>query len=134
MATYKTEQRNELIRFMTKNSQKAFSIDEISTGMEEDCSFSVPPGKSTIYRLIPKLVDENVVKEFTPTHSRRKVYQIVGDKTCASHMHLKCQCCGKILHMSNQMTENLSKLINENDSFIMNIGETTIFGLCKDCK
>ena len=133
MATYNTEQRNELIRFLTQNKEKAFSIDDICEGMAKDGSFITPPGKSTVYRLIPKLVEDKLVREFAPLKSRRKVYQLVGGESCVKHMHLKCTCCGKIIHMSDEQTKNLAEIISLSNSFFVNSGETTLFGTCQGC-
>ena len=134
MTTYNTEQKNELLRFLKKHQNQSFTIDEIATEMKGDSTIAVPPGKSTLYRLIPKLVDDNMVKQFSEGKGRKNVYQITGDKTCSHHLHLKCMECGKILHMDTSISEELSKRIREYDQFMVSAGKTTIFGLCKECQ
>lgn len=133
MTTYNTEQKNELLRFLKKHNQRSFTIDEICSEMHEDGQVTTPPGKSTLYRLIPKLVDDNMIKQFNGGKGRKNVYQITGDETCSSHLHLKCVNCGRIIHMDTLISSELSKRIAEHDDFMVSTGKTTIFGTCKNC-
>lgn len=133
MATYKTEQKKALIDFLTKNSRRTFTIEEICREMEADPEYVLPPGRSTVYRLIPKLIEDNVVKRFYRGTSRKTVYQIVGGEDCTGHMHLKCTTCGRIFHMSTGISQELSKKIAEWDDFMVDAGQTMIFGICKEC-
>jgi Fur family ferric uptake transcriptional regulator len=133
MATYKTEQKKELIKFLTDNKDKAFTIDEICRGMEA-CSNCTPPGRSTIYRLIPKLLEENIIRQFTREESLKTVYQIVGGEQCREHLHLKCTVCQNIFHMGADSSQTLLNLIKAWDGFEMNMSKTIIFGVCRNCK
>ena len=101
--------------------------------MHDDSQIATPPGKSTLYRLIPKLVDENMIKQFNGGKGRKNVYQITGDETCGHHLHLKCINCGCIIHMDSFFSAELSSKIAEHDNFRVSAGKTTIFGTCKDC-
>ena len=56
MATYQTIQKKELLQFLEKHSERAYTIDEMVSAMETDPACSTCPGKSTIYRLLPSLV------------------------------------------------------------------------------
>lgn len=133
MATYNTQQKQELINFLTRNSQKAFSIDEICEAMAADVSCISPPGRSTVYRLIPKLLEENIIRQFSRGSGRKIVYQIVGGDECSHHLHLKCSRCGRIFHMSQKASEELSKKICQSNDFTVDALETVIFGVCKEC-
>lgn len=132
MTGYKTEQKKELISFLRKNSHRAFTIDEMCKAMDDDPTLISPPGKSTVYRLIPKLLEDNTIKQFS-NNTNRRVYQIVGDEGCHRHIHLKCTRCGKILHTTAEVTDSLCKSIASSNDFCISTGETVLFGLCKDC-
>ena len=134
MGTYNTEQKTELINFLKKNPQKSYTIDDISREMKLDPEFSSPPGKSTIYRLMPKLVENNTVKCFIKSAGEKATYQIVGGDKCSFHMHMKCTDCGKLLHMSNSASNNILAEIKENNDFDVDINQTLIFGKCAKCK
>ena len=134
MATYQTEQKRLLIDFLKKHSEKAFTIDEISEKMKAEYSSEVLPGRSTLYRLIPKLLSEGVIKRFTKEGSRKAYFQIMDGKNCDRHLHLKCTSCGKLVHMSTTASEEVfSTVLNENH-FSVNREQTVLFGECADCK
>ncbi|MBQ9960842.1 MAG: transcriptional repressor [Firmicutes bacterium] len=132
MTGYKTEQKKELISFLRKNSHRAFTIDEMCQAMNDDPTLISPPGKSTVYRLIPKLLEDNTIKQFSSSTNRR-VYQIVAGEGCSSHIHLKCTKCGKIIHTTAEVTTTLCQSIASSNDFCINTGETVLFGTCKDC-
>lgn len=132
MAEYATEQKKILLDFLTKNSQQAFSVDELSEGMRKSYGDEIP-GTSTIYRLMAKLVEEGTVRRFVKGHSRRFVYQIVGGKHCRSHLHLKCMECGKLLHLDERVSDALLNQIRANNDFSVNEEETVLFGECSAC-
>lgn len=133
MTTYKTEQKRELINFLTKNSHRSFTIDEMCRGMTADANCISPPGKSTVYRLIPKLLDDNIIKQFNNGASCKTTYQLVGGQECREHIHLKCTKCGRILHTGHSFTKQLSNSLRNTEAFQISIDDTVLFGLCKDC-
>lgn len=101
--------------------------------MLEDNDCLSPPGKSTLYRLIPKLLAENTIKQFSDSRGKRAAYQIVGGTECRRHIHLKCTICGKIFHMSEEATSALCKCVSGSDAFRISTEETILYGICKDC-
>lgn len=133
MASYQTNQKKELIAFLEKNRDRAFTIEEIVQAMEADSQFSIAPGKSTIYRLMSALVENNIVKRFNTGTGRKAAYQIIGGKSCRSHIHLKCTYCGRLFHMSDEDSQVLTETIREKLSFSIDLTQTLIYGLCADC-
>ncbi len=132
MATYKTHQKEMLLDFLKEHPDRQFSVDELTEEMEK--LFSDAPGKSTVYRLIGRLVDMGTVKRFVKGNSRQFLYQIAGSEECHHHLHLKCTECGKLLHMGHDLSEQvLSEILGESD-FTVKVDSTTLFGCCKDCK
>lgn len=132
MATYQTEQKKELLSFLRKNSSRAFTIDEICKGMKNDQECISPPGKSTVYRLIPKLLEENSIRQFSGG-KRRITYQIMDGAFCSRHIHLKCTACGRIFHLSDGKTSALVSLLRDSENFFVNAGETILYGKCEAC-
>ena len=133
MARYITKQKRELIDFLTRNSSRSFTVEEICRGMEADPRYISPPGRSTVYRLIPKLLDEKKIRHFSSEEGRRQVYQIMGGMECAGHMHLKCTACGRLYHVSVPVSMALSSEIEQTENFKVSAGETVIFGTCSHC-
>lgn len=122
---YKTEQKQQLINFLSKNCDRSFTVDEIAA--------SINVGKSTIYRLIPALVSSGTVKRFTKSVGRCSYYQFVKCAHCSSHLHMKCVSCGKILHMDNTESDTLLHDIFQNSDFSVDKNQTILFGKCSDC-
>jgi Fur family ferric uptake transcriptional regulator len=133
LAVYKTEQKKLLIDFLKQHSEECFTIEEIAKEMSEKNETAVP-GLSTIYRLMPRLVDEGLVKRFSGDSKRRFLYQIVAGEHCGMHLHMKCTECGKLLHMNDDISDTLLKEIFKASNFSVDSGKTVLFGKCDDCK
>ena len=133
LAPYQTNQKKELIAFLEKHKDEAFTIDEIVQAMEKDPQFSTAPGKSTVYRLMSSFVEKNMVKRFSKGTGLTASYQIVGGKSCLSHMHLKCTGCGRLLHMSDTDSQLFIAQIEQKIDFTVDPAQTLIYGRCADC-
>jgi len=133
LATYQTHQKKELIDFFIKNNDKSYTIDEIVEAMNKDCDFPSPPGKSTIYRLMPSLVETGTVKRFSKGTGRKAYYQLIGDESCCTHMHMKCTSCGKLIHMDDRESLLLKRAIGKMNHFKVDFKQTLIYGTCSCC-
>lgn len=132
--TYQTEQRSQLIAFLKKHKDCAYTIDAIVSGMQDDPEIQNPPGKSTVYRLIPRLMEENLVTCFAKSGGGRSSYQIIDGQHCHCHMHLKCTGCGKLLHMSDEASDRLLEQVRSVSGFDLDMDRTLLFGICETCK
>ena len=133
MATYNTSQKKELLQFLEQHKDQAFTIDEMMAAMDADASYIIKPGKSTLYRLLPGLVDAGTVHRFTREQDRKTVYQIVGGSGCHNHMHMKCSGCGKVLHMNDHISRELQKQIEQLNQFKLDLTHTLLYGTCGTC-
>ena len=133
MAEYKTHQRELVTNFLFEHSEIQYSVDELVQGLHDSCGEDAP-GKSTVYRLINRLVDDGTVKRFEKSNSRQFVYQIAGGAECHRHLHMKCLSCGRLLHMEHELSDELISLIYGDSDFEVDREQTTLFGCCKDCK
>ena len=127
MKTYHTHQRTSLLSFLKDNSDKAFTIEEIIASLSE------PISQSTVYRLMQKLVEENLVHRTVKGNSRSFVYQYISDEKCENHLHMKCTDCGKVYHLDSGVTSIIQNNIKSNTSFEID-SHTVLLGKCGDCK
>lgn len=134
VATYNTHQKKELIDFLKKHPESAYTIEDIAEAMKADPDFANPPGKSTIYRLMPGLAEENLVKCFSGGRGTKASYQIMGGESCHFHIHLKCNGCGRLLHMSDEDSRHLAGSVLRSGGFELDMGQTILFGLCRNCR
>lgn len=127
MKVYNTHQRKMLVDFLQKNSDKAFTIEEILENMDGE-----KLSQSTTYRLMTKLVEDSLVHRSVKGNSRSFVYQYISDKTCEGHLHIKCTDCGKVYHLDSSVTSIIQKDISRNTQFEID-SHTVLLGKC-GCK
>ena len=133
MAEYETEQKRTLKRLLEENGDKAYTIEELMVKLSERYS-DRPLGKSTVYRLMTRLVEEGSVKRFVRGNSRKFAYQIVVGDHCDSHLHLKCTDCGKLMHLDENISNDVLNKVRAASDFFINEEETVLFGRCANCK
>ena len=133
MSGYNTEQRKLLLDFLERNSDNSYTIDEIVEGIKSSAG-EMAPGRSTVYRLMTRLVEEKRVQRFAGEGSRRFLYRIIADDHCRHHLHLKCLSCGKILHLDRATSDALLERVREVKDFSVSEEDTLLFGSCSTCK
>ena len=134
MAEYITEQKKTLLGFLRQHSERSFTVEELTEGIKKTKHVSGrTPAKSTVYRLITRFVEEGTVKRFVRGHSRRFVYQIVSCEHSDLHLHMKCMKCGRLLHLDEELSDELMEKVKKLSNFSVNESETVLFGNCADC-
>ena len=129
MAKYHTEQKKLLLDFLKANSGNSYTIDEIAIALEDSSI-----GKSTIYRLMTRLVEEKTVRRSAGKKGRQFVYRIIASDHCRNHLHLQCTECGRILHLDEKTSDALLDRVNEIKGFSVSEEDTVLMGKCADCK
>ena len=132
MAEYQTQQKSQLLDYLARHADGALSMEEVADGLRSDLGDKAP-GKSTVYRLVNRLVEEGTVRRFSAEDSRSSLYQIVGDKNCHQHLHMKCTQCGKLMHMNDEQSEKIIEQIFGSSDFSVNQEQTTLYGSCAEC-
>ena len=127
MAQYHTEQKKILLDFLTKNSGRSYTIEEITESLCPEV------GKSTVYRLMTKLVEEKKVRK-SAGEGRRFLYRVVADEHCRHHLHLQCKDCGQILHLDESTSDALLDSVMAARSFLVSEEDTVLLGRCASCK
>ena len=127
MAEYHTEQKKILLDFLKSNSGNSYTIDEITAALGNNV------GKSTVYRLMTKLVEEKRVHK-SAGEGRRFVYRITADEHCKHHLHLQCKDCGKVLHLDEATSDALLDSVMCAKDFLVSEEDTVLMGKCAVCK
>lgn len=126
---YNTKQKQILIDYFKKNTNKHYSIKEITEAVSKDNI-----GKSTIYRLIDKMTEDGSIRRFRG-NGKSVLYQYVGQHhECDSHFHLKCVKCGLLVHLECEYMSSLNKHINEHHKFDIDTSKTIFYGMCSNCQ
>ena len=121
---YQTQQKTALLRFLEKNEEKQFTIDEIIDGMGIEA-----PVKSTAYRLIKKLCDDGLVRRFVREGTLSAVYQLAGMSCCSEHLHIKCVDCGLLVHLDKAEQDAIAKTTG----FVIDDVRSMLYGRCAAC-
>lgn len=136
MASYDSIQKRALIDYMRRHNDRPLTIDEIISGLTAEAHTGnyIVPGKSTVYRLMTKLVESGSVKRFVRGNSRQFLYQITDGDKCRLHFHLKCDICGRLYHMDEEISHSIAEIVGQKNGFTIDRDETTFFGHCRKCK
>ncbi|MDR2655761.1 MAG: transcriptional repressor [Oscillospiraceae bacterium] len=91
-------------------------------------------GRTTIYRQLEKLVEDGKVLRYSCNGSPGACYQYVGgiqseEKNC----HLKCENCGSLFHLEDEVAKEISRRLFEKKGFIMDNIKTVFYGVCSSC-
>ena len=130
---YMTVQRRSLIDFLSENSDRHFTIEEIVDALD---SGEAHPGKSTVYRQMKRLLELGQVRRFETSESRSFVYQYANETPhCGEdeHFHIKCARCGRLIHMDCEQLAQVSRHIAAEHDFIIGAGHGVIYGECTAC-
>ena len=132
MTGYQTEQKRMLLQFLREHCERAYTVEEAVEALRVHGGASAP-AKSTVYRLMQRLVEEGEVKRFAVGNSRRFVYQLMGGEECHSHLHMKCRACGRLFHLEERVSHALARTLATANGFSLDQADTVLFGECADC-
>lgn len=131
MSKYQTRPLRQLKTYLSAHSQESFTVEELTEALAEEYGENAP-GKSTLYRLLPRLEQEQTVKRFEKEGSHRPYYQIIGCDH--EHLHLKCTACGRLFHMKETESAQLLSAVLNSADFTVDQHQTVLFGKCADCR
>ena len=127
---YRTKQMEILIDYFERNPDKQYSAKEITEKICDNNSV----GKSTVYRLINKLVNEGSIRRFRGDNAKSVVYQYVGrHRECDRHFHLKCVNCGLLVHLDCSYMKNFNEHIYSHHKFSIDASKAVLYVICEKC-
>ena len=124
--TYNTKQK-DLILNTIKKYNREFTVKEIYEEIKDTT------GLTTIYRLVDKLVSEEVLSKIIKSDNIT-YYQYLGECHEKNHIYLKCDSCGKLTHVDCKCIKELTEHISKDHGFKTTDSHIIINGLCKSCK
>ena len=124
---YTTGKKELIIEFLSQNHDMSYTTEEIAEAVTLNGK-----GKSTVYRLISELVAQGVLRRLSDGKTRHCTYQYVGGEHCHKHMHLKCNACGKLIHLDEGTTRAFERKVLTLGGFSIEEG-SFLYGKCKEC-
>lgn len=121
---YDTVHRKEVLSFFVEHGCNSYSVEDVERNLTNIA-------KSTLYRIINTLVEEEYLKK-CQSSSRTCLYQYNDKAHCPYHMHIRCTKCGKVEHLSDIDSRAIRLLVEKDLDFSVS-NSTTLEGLCKEC-
>ena len=130
MKQYKTEGRERLVSFLSKNPDQHFTAEEICRAVHGGKA-----AQSSVYRHLTELCANDVVRKFRDEETAKIRYQYVGDACdCRNHFHAKCTICGKIEHLACGDSAGFAAHLLKEHGFSIDCGQSLLYGVCADCR
>lgn len=130
--SYKTKQRTLILKCLKDNKDRHITAEEIHEYLLRG---GESVGMTTIYRNLDKLLKEGQLRRYELAQGQSACFQYVdGDIDCREHFHLKCEGCGRLIHLDCDDLAKLSQHIEKEHAFYLNSSKTVLYGLCADCK
>ena len=127
---YNTKQHNILMDYIKHNSHATFSIKDIT----DNICIAHNIGKSTVYRLVSRMVDDGILQRMNGADGKSVVYRYTSDEhKCNSHFHIRCESCGRFEHLECDIFDHVTSHIKAHHGFDIDSKKTVIYGLCSHC-
>ncbi len=126
---YKTKQRT-VIEALLKRNEGHLTVEEICKKLE---STGENVGRTTVYRTLEKLEKEGIVRKYSAVGESCCYQYVKGERECNNHFHLKCEKCGKLIHLECSELDLISDHISEHHGFSVNPLKTVFYGVCEVC-
>ena len=130
--SYSTRHQEELLNYMKSTAGTHITAGDICMHMRAE---GKNIGTATVYRQLEKMVDEGIVNKYIIDEGSSACYEYVDDMKHKSGncYHLKCESCGKLIHLGCEEISSLNEHIMEEHGFRVNPRRTVFYGICEDC-
>ena len=124
---YKTNNKKCIMNYIEKFND-SFTIKELYNEIIVNNNI----GLTTIYRFIDELLKKDILKK-DYNENNIATYQLLEKCEKGNHFYLKCNNCGKLIHIDCDCILELQNHILINHQFKID-KNTIISGLCNKCK
>ncbi len=131
---YKTKQRDILLDYVLSTNGSHFTVDNVRNYCIQK---NLPIGTATIYRYLEKMVNEHMLTKYFIDEHSAACFEYVGGsekKYSQDHFHLKCEVCGKLIHLECEELKHLKEHISQEHDFEINSFRSVFYGICSNCK
>ena len=126
MSEYNTKQKQRVLDLI-KTQTTDFSAKSIYEKLGGEI------GLTTIYRFIESLEKDGAILKISQENNTAK-YQYVQPCEHADHFYLKCEKCGKLIHLHCKELEAVYLHLLNDHGFQVDAPRSVIYGLCEDCQ
>jgi len=128
---YKTRQRQAILDYLTCEREGHLTAKQIAAHFAQS---GAPIGLTTIYRRLEELERLGKVRRYHADGDGACFQLIDENGGCCEHFHLKCEVCGRLLHMECDYLEGIAHHIEEEHGFLVNPSKLLLYGVCEECR
>lgn len=130
--SYNTKQSCEILNYLKENAGSHFTSQDISDHFRAQ---GINIGQATIYRRLDRLTTEGLVNKYIIDEKSPACYEYVGTEHCSHEKcyHMKCEKCGKLIHLNCEEIDELFKHVSEEHGFLLDPRRTVFYGICAGC-
>lgn len=121
--TYHTRQKEAVLAYLASLGDGHASATQIADHI-------APVGRATVYRILESLTESGTVRKYAIDGVSGACYQYIGGGE-GSHLHLKCEGCGELLHLHCDTVDNVRRHVLDEHAFQVNA--TVLYGKCEQC-
>lgn len=131
-AAYKTKQQELLFSYLREMKGVHFTAEDVRSHFDKK---NISIGIATIYRQLEKLVSEGKIQKYIIDEHSAACFEYLGENCdhMDQHFHLKCEVCGKLIHLECDELETIKGHLQEDHGFVLNPLKTVFYGVCTDC-
>ncbi|MCR5699710.1 MAG: transcriptional repressor [Treponemataceae bacterium] len=129
---YKTKQQDLILNYLGQMQGKHFTAEEVYRHFAES---GVSVGIATVYRQLEKLVTDGKIQKYFIDDKSPACFEYLGEDCLNSHehFHLKCESCGKLIHLECDELSGIENHLKEDHGFTVNPLRTVLYGICAEC-
>lgn len=131
-AAYKTKQQELLYSYICEMKGKHFTAEDVRVHFDNK---NISIGIATIYRQLEKLVAEGKLQKYFIDEHSAACFEYLGEGCdhLEEHFHLKCEECGKLIHLECDELSLIKGHLQKDHGFVLNPLKTVFYGLCTEC-
>jgi Fur family ferric uptake transcriptional regulator len=128
---YKTKHKEELREYLDGRGDEHFSAADV---YDHFALMGRPMGRTTIYRQLEEMVSSGEVKKYIIDENSSACYEYLGGRCDhADCIHMKCEKCGRLIHLECRDVTALEKHVKEEHGFRIDRIRTVLYGICSEC-
>lgn len=127
---YKTRQKDIIEKALKESSGKHITVDGLTALLLQN---GESVGRTTVYRFLEKMAVEGKVRKYHIDSRDSTCYQYVENHKCHEHFHLKCEDCGRLIHIECASLDSMCEHMGEEHGFKIDKFKTVLYGLCGEC-
>lgn len=130
-SNYNTKQKSAVSDELKNMGDSHFTVDSFCELLSKK---GQNIGRTTVYRYLEKFSESGLLRKFVMPQGNSVCYQYIGDNIhCREHFHLKCEKCGRLIHIDCDEMNSFLSHIKTHHGFSVNPLKTVIYGVCERC-